>query len=46
MLGSTALAATDDAGLCFLADLTALKGQRIEFGDFRTGLPALQQPLF
>ncbi|MBF4993950.1 DUF2797 domain-containing protein [Arthrobacter gandavensis] len=46
MLGSTALAATDDAGLCFLADLTALKGQRIEFGDFRTELPALQQPLF
>lgn len=46
MLGSTALAATDDAGLHFLADLTALKGQRIEFGAFVTDLPALQQPLF
>ncbi|WP_433122298.1 DUF2797 domain-containing protein [Arthrobacter koreensis] len=46
MLGSTALAATDDPGLRFLADLTALKGQRIEFGDFRTELPALQQQLF
>lgn len=46
MLGSTALAATDDAGLFFLADLTALKGQRIELGAFETDLPALQQPLF
>ena len=46
MLGSTALAATDDAGLHFLADLTALKGQRIELGAFATNLPALQQPLF
>ena len=46
MLGSTALAATDDAGLSFLADLTVLKGQRLEFGDFRTELPALQQHLF
>ena len=46
MLGSTALTATDDAGLHFLADLTALKGQRIELGAFATNLPALQQPLF
>ena len=46
MLGSTALAATDDAGLSFLADLTALKGQRLEFGAYSTALPALQQPLF
>ncbi|MFJ2507278.1 DUF2797 domain-containing protein [Arthrobacter citreus] len=46
MLGSTALAVTDEPGLLFLADLTALKGQRVEFGDFRTHLPALQQPLF
>lgn len=46
MLGSTALTATDDPGLHFLADLTALKGQRIELGAFATNLPALQQPLF
>lgn len=47
MLGSAALADTGDgAGLSFLADLTALKGQRIEFGTFRTTLPALQRPLF
>jgi len=46
MLGSTALAATDDAGLSFLVDLSVLKGQKIGFGAFRSDLPAVQQPLF
>ncbi|MCC9192576.1 DUF2797 domain-containing protein [Arthrobacter sp. zg-Y916] len=46
MLGSTALAATDDVGLSFLADLTALKGQRLELGAYSSALPALQEPLF
>lgn len=46
VLGNTALAGTDDAGLDFLADLTSLKGQRLELGDYSTSLPALQEPLF
>lgn len=46
LLGSTALVSTDSAELRFLADLTQLKGQRLELGRFRTALPALQESLF
>ena len=46
MLGSTALVATDDVGLSFVADLVQLKGRRLETGSFRSTLPALQEPLF
>ncbi|WP_312180038.1 DUF2797 domain-containing protein [Arthrobacter sp.] len=46
MLGPTALVATDDVGLSFLADLTQLKGQRLELGGFQSELPALQEALF
>ncbi|MBD7995104.1 DUF2797 domain-containing protein [Arthrobacter sp. Sa2CUA1] len=46
MLGSTALVAAGDAELCFLADLTQLKGRRLELGRFSSTLPALQEPLF
>ncbi|MBD8043925.1 DUF2797 domain-containing protein [Arthrobacter sp. Sa2BUA2] len=46
LLGSAALVSTDGEELRFLADLTQLKGQRLELGRFRTMLPALQEPLF
>jgi len=46
MLGGYALAAIDGSDATFLLDLSALKGHRIEWGDFRTTLPALQESLF
>lgn len=46
MLGSSALAATDDVGPTFLADLGQLRGHRLELGPYRSTLPALQPALF
>jgi hypothetical protein len=44
--GGFALASlTGDSGE-FVADLGSLKGRRIEFGDYRTEIPALQDSLF
>ena len=46
MLGPTVLAELDDADGKFLADLGALKGRKIRFGDYHTDVPALQESLF
>ncbi|ALE07074.1 hypothetical protein AL755_19025 [Arthrobacter sp. ERGS1:01] len=46
LLGGYALVAVDDADTAFLADLFALKGRRIAFGDYSTDVPALQESLF
>ena len=46
LAGSYALVAVDGAETVFLADLAALKGHKIRFGDYTTDVPALQEPLF
>lgn len=46
MLGATALLRLDDAEPNFIADLGALRGRKIQFGDFVTEIPALQETLF
>lgn len=46
MVGSYALVALDDTGTAFLADLAGLKGHKIQFGDYATEVPALQESLF
>ncbi|OFI37416.1 hypothetical protein BIU82_10160 [Arthrobacter sp. SW1] len=44
--GAIALAELPGEECGFIADLGALKGRRIEFGDYRTDVPALQDSLF
>lgn len=46
MLGPTVLAGLDGVDGEFLADLGALKGRKIRFGDYTTDIPALQESLF
>lgn len=46
MLGAAALLRLDDAESNFIADLGALRGRKIQFGDFATEIPALQEALF
>lgn len=46
MLGSHALVTVDGSELSFVADLGALKGHKISFGDYTTEVPALQEALF
>ncbi|MDQ0277678.1 hypothetical protein QO003_001981 [Arthrobacter silviterrae] len=46
LLGPYALVGVDGSGTAFLADLTALKGHKILFGDYATDVPALQESLF
>lgn len=46
MLGGYALCTVDGHESSFLADLRALKGHKIELGDFATNVPALQESLF
>jgi hypothetical protein len=46
MVGSYALVAVDGAESEFLADLAALKGHKIRFGEYSTDVPALQESLF
>ena len=44
--GAIALVSLPGEESGFIADLGALKGRRIEFGDYRTDVPALQDSLF
>ena len=44
--GSVALARLDGADLDFVVDLGGLKGRRIELGDHRSEVPAVQESLF
>nr|WP_120523250.1 DUF2797 domain-containing protein [Arthrobacter celericrescens] len=44
--GATALVSLPGEESGFIAGLGALKGRRIEFGDYRTDVPALQDSLF
>ncbi|MFH5878421.1 DUF2797 domain-containing protein [Arthrobacter sp. NA-172] len=44
--GGIALASLPGDSGEFVADLGSLKGRRIEFGDYRTEIPALQDSLF
>lgn len=46
MLGSNALVKLDGAEPAFVADLGALRGRKIRFGEFTTEIPALQESLF
>ncbi|MDM7990069.1 DUF2797 domain-containing protein [Arthrobacter sp. zg-Y877] len=46
VLGATALVRVDGEETLFAADLSRLKGRRLEFGPFRTAVPALQAALF
>lgn len=46
MIGSCVLAAIAGTTVPFLADLSLLKGRRIEPGNFTTGVPAVQESLF
>ncbi|MFQ4148225.1 DUF2797 domain-containing protein [Arthrobacter sp. LAPM80] len=46
MLGPTALVGLDGVEGEFLVDLGGLKGRRINFGDYSTDVPALQESLF
>lgn len=46
LCGSTALATLPGSEGAFVADLGSLKGRRVEFGDYRTAVPALQDALF
>ncbi|WP_104086588.1 DUF2797 domain-containing protein [Arthrobacter sp. GMC3] len=46
MAGGYSLVAVDNADTAFLADLAALKGRKISFGDYITVVPALQESLF
>ena len=46
VLGSSAIVAIDGTDLLFVADLAQLKGRRLQFGDFSTRVPAVQEALF
>ncbi|MHA7306167.1 DUF2797 domain-containing protein [Arthrobacter sp. TMN-49] len=46
MLGPYALVAVDDSSVSFVADLSALKGHKVSWGDYATEVPALQESLF
>ncbi|MCQ9166109.1 DUF2797 domain-containing protein [Arthrobacter sp. STN4] len=46
MVGSYALVSVDDTETVFLADLAALKGRKIDFGNYTTDVPAFQESLF
>ncbi|MBG6216305.1 hypothetical protein IWX75_000749 [Arthrobacter sp. CAN_A6] len=46
MIGSCVLATLDGTAVPFLADLSLLKGRRIERGSFTTAIPAVQESLF
>ncbi|WP_049822665.1 DUF2797 domain-containing protein [Arthrobacter sp. H41] len=46
MIGSCVLATIAGTAVPFLADLSLLKGRRIEPGNFTTGVPAVQESLF
>ncbi|WP_304658997.1 DUF2797 domain-containing protein [Arthrobacter zhaoxinii] len=46
VLGATALVRVDGEETLFAADLSRLKGRRLEYGPFRTAVPALQAALF
>ncbi|MCC3272654.1 DUF2797 domain-containing protein [Arthrobacter zhangbolii] len=46
VLGSTALVRVDGESGFFAADLSRLKGRRLETGAYRTRMPALQTALF
>ncbi|MFC8303015.1 DUF2797 domain-containing protein [Specibacter sp. NPDC057265] len=46
MLGSNALVTLDGAEAAFLAGLGTLRGKKIQFGNFATEIPALQESLF
>lgn len=46
VLGPSALVSIDGSALVFVADLAQLKGRRLAFGDFATGVPAVQESLF
>ncbi|MBY6362755.1 DUF2797 domain-containing protein [Rhodococcoides corynebacterioides] len=37
---------TADPGTVYVADLSRLRGRRVEFGDYETALPAVQEALF
>lgn len=44
--GSFARAGIDDSDISFLVDLGQLKGKRVEFGQFTSEVPAVQESLF
>ncbi|WP_035771395.1 DUF2797 domain-containing protein [Arthrobacter sp. Br18] len=46
MIGSCALVLIDGSTVPFLADLSHLKGRRIEPGNYATAIPAVQESLF
>ncbi|MCC3300277.1 DUF2797 domain-containing protein [Arthrobacter sp. zg-Y895] len=46
VLGATALVRVDGEETLFAADLSRLKGRRLQYGPFRTSVPALQAALF
>jgi hypothetical protein len=46
VIGPSAVVAIDGTDLSFVADLTQLKGRRLQFGDFSTAVPAVQEALF
>lgn len=47
VVGSAALVAVpEDPTTAYVADLSRLKGRRIEFGEYRTTMPAVQAVLF
>lgn len=46
VLGSTALVRVDGEETLFVADLSRLKGRRLQTGGYRTAVPALQAALF
>ena len=46
VLGATALVRVDGEDTLFAADLSRLKGRRLQYGPFRTAVPALQAALF
>ncbi|MCC9203856.1 DUF2797 domain-containing protein [Arthrobacter sp. zg-Y769] len=46
VLGATALVRVDGEETLFAADLSRLKGRRLQYGPFRTAVPALQAALF
>lgn len=46
LLGPYALVAVEESEVSFVADLSALKGHRVSWGNFSTAVPALQESLF
>lgn len=46
VLGPSALVAIDGTDVLFVVDLAQLKGRRLQFGDFSTPVPAVQEALF